>query len=122
MPGMTPGRPAAQRGTGPQVFTPRAGSRLPGQVRRALDGQILTSQRNGESLEVSGGRLEVRAARGGGLKQTREGLVVDQAQVGEKNRDPIDRQNNLASTATAAQIAAAYNALLAQLKKTGAMR
>lgn len=122
MPGMTPGRPAAQRGTGPQVFTPRAGSRLPGQVRRALDGHILTSQRNGESLEVNGGRLDVRAARGGGLVQSREGLKVDLEQTGEKNRAPIDHQNELASTATAAQIAAAYNALLAQLKKTGRMR
>jgi hypothetical protein len=118
---MTPGR-VPRKGDSPQAFSGRAGSRLPGQARRALDGQILSSQRNGDSLEVTGGRLGVRAARGGGLKQTRNGLVVDQAQVGEKNHKPIDRQQDLASGATAAQIAAAHNALLAQLKKSGRMR
>jgi hypothetical protein len=121
MAGMTPGRQGG-RGGSPQRFTPRAGSRLPGQVRRALDAQILTSQRNQESLEVSGGRLGVRAARGGGIKQTREGLVVDQEQVGEKNRPPIDRQGSLATGATAAQIAAAHNDLLDELRRTGRMR
>jgi hypothetical protein len=121
MPGMTPGR-VPRKGDSPQRFTPRSSSKMPGQVRRALDGQILSSQRNGDSLEVTGGRLGVRAARGGGLKQTRNGLVVDQAQVGEKNHKPIDRMQDLASGATAAQIAAAHNALLAAMRKTGRMR
>lgn len=120
MAGMTPGR-TPSKGSSPQRFTPRAGSRLPGQVRRALDGQILTSQRNGESLGVTDGRLEVRTASGGGLKQTREGLVVDQAQVGEKNRDPLKR----IAPPTTVSAQALHNwatALTAELKKTGRMR
>lgn len=119
---MTPGR-TTRKGDSPQRFTPRASSSMPGSVRRALDGQILSSQRNDDSLGVTGGRLGVRAARGGGLKQTRNGLVVDLAQVGEKNHSPIARQQDLdTSTATAAEIAAAYNELLAQMRKTGRMR
>jgi hypothetical protein len=121
MAGMTPGR-VPRKGDSPQRFTPRASSRMPGSVRRALDGQILSSQRNDDSLGVTGGRLGVRAARGGGLKQTRNGLMVDQAQVGEKNRAPIARQQDLEASPTTAEIAAAHNELLAQLRKTGRMR
>jgi len=122
MSGMTPGR-TVRKGDSPQRFTPRAGSRLPGQVRRALDGHIESSQRNGESLEVSKiGRLEVRAAPGGGLTQTKRGLVVDKVAAGDKNHDPIARQADLVSGATAAQIRVAHNALLAELRRTGRMR
>lgn len=120
MPGMTPKR-TPQKGSGPQRFTPRASSKMPGSVRRALDGQILSTQRNGKTLEVgSDGRLEVKA--GAGLKQTRQGLVVDLEQVGEKNRDPIKRQSELSSSATTAQIVTAFNDLLSEMRRTGRMR
>jgi len=119
MPGMTPKR-QPQRGSGPQAFTPRASSKMPGSVRRALDGQIESRQRNGDTLEVSGGRLEVRA--GAGLKQTRQGLVVDMEQVGEKNRPPLKSISDLSSSSTAAQVATAFNDLLSALRKTGNMR
>lgn len=108
----------------PQRFTPRAGSRMPGAVRRALDGQIDSQRRYGQTLEVAkDGRLEVKAAPGGGLKMTRQGLVLDQAQVGERNRPPMERQSELdASSATAAEVAAAFNALLREMKRTGRVR
>lgn len=108
----------------PGRFTPRAGSRVPGAVRRALDGQIDSQRRYGNTVEVAhDGRLEVKAAPGGGLKMTRQGLVVDQAQVGERNYKPIAMQRELdTSTATAAQLATAFNALLSELRRTGRMR
>ncbi len=119
---MTPGRPSGHGGT-PQRFTPRSASSLPGKVRRALDGAINSTQRNGKTIEVgTDGRLETRVAAGGGLKSTKQGLVVDQAQVGEKNHLPIQRQADLSSASTAAEIAAAYNDLLAELRRTGRMR
>ena len=117
---MTPGR-VPGRGTGPQRFTPRSSSKMPGQVRRALDGQILSEQRNGESIEVDDGRLEARVARGGGLKRTRAGLVIDAEQVGERNRPPIDRLD-VPSTVTAAALHSWALDLVKALKKTGRMR
>lgn len=119
---MTPSR-KPQRGDSPQRFTPRASSKMPGQVRRALDGQILSSQRNGRTLEVAtDGRLEVKAAPGGGIKISKQGLMVDPVDIGEKNRPPIERQSDLASGSTAAQIVTAFNALLSELRRTGNMR
>jgi hypothetical protein len=120
--GMTPGR-TVRSGDTPQRFTPRAGSRLPGQVRRALDGHIDSSQRNGETLGVAkDGRLEVRAAKGGGLSQTKQGLVVDPKAVGDKNHSPIERQADLVAAPGVAAISTAFNALLKELKRTGRMR
>lgn len=119
--GMTPGR-TVRKGETPQRFTPRAGSRLPGQVRRALDGHIDSTQRNGETLEVSKkGQLEVRLAPDGGLTQTRAGLVADKRSSSTSN-SPIERQSDLVSAPTAAQVSSAFNALLAELRRTGRMR
>lgn len=119
--GMTPGR-TVRKGDTPQRFTPRAGSGLPGQVRRALDGHIDSAQRNGETLEVSRrGQLEVRLAPGGGLTQTRQGLVADKAATAKAN-DKMERQSDLVSSPTTTQLAAAVNALLAELRRTGRMR
>jgi hypothetical protein len=96
---------------------------MPGAVRRALDGQILSAQRNGETVEVKGGRLEARVAPGGGLKHTRHGLVVNKGEVGEKNHAPMARINQInTSSATAAIVGAALNELLDELKRTGRLR
>ncbi len=119
--GMTPGR-TVRKGDSPQRYTPRAGSRLPGQVRRALDGHIESSQRNGESLEVSAsGRLEVRAAKGGGLTQTKRGLVVDPVAVGDKNHSAMSR-TAVPTTVSAAALHAWATALVSELHRTGRMR
>lgn len=124
---MTPKR-TVTRGSTPQRFTPRAGSRLPGSVRRALDGHIDSTQRNGATLEVgTTGRLEVKAAPGGGLTQTKQGLKVDPVAVGDKNHAPIDRQQDLlaaslSTTQRLTQLEAAANALYAELRRTGRMR
>ena len=117
---MTPSR-IPRKGQSPQAFTPRASSKMPGSVRRALDGQILSEQRNGKSIEVVDGRLEARVVRGGGLKQTRDGLVVDAAQVGEKNHPPVDRLD-VPGTVTAAALHSWALELVKQLKKSGRMR
>lgn len=120
MAGMTPGR-QIRPGSGPQRFTPRASSKMPGAVRRALDGQIVSSQRNGETIEVKDGRLEARVVRGGGLKQTRQGLVVDQEQVGEKNRPQLNR-TAVPSTVSAAALHRWATDLVEELRRTGRMR
>lgn len=117
----------AQGNSSPQRFTPRAGSRMPGAVRRALDGQIDSNRRYGQTLEVAqDGRLEVKAAPGGGLKMTRQGLVIDQAQVGEKNRPPVsmikEPLEGASSTEKLDNLRAAFIDLLAELKRTGRMR
>lgn len=121
MPGMTPKRPASSGAT-PQRFTPRAGSALPGQVRRALDGHINSQQRNGESLEVGkDGRLEARLDPAGGLTMSRQGLALDALAVGDKNRDPMSKVS-LSNTVSAASVHAALLELLAELRRTGRMR
>jgi hypothetical protein len=107
----------------PGRFTPRAGSRVTGAVRRALDGQIDSQRRYGETLSVAkDGRLEVKAVRGGGLKMTRQGLAVDQAQVGEKNRPPLPFIREPASGASAADLRETLCELLRAMRKTGNMR
>lgn len=97
---------------------------MPGRVRRALDGGVESQQRYGDTLKVAkDGRLETNVARGGGLKVTRQGLMVDMEVVGEKNRPMLDAQTDLdTATATAADIAGALNNLYATLRKTGNMR
>lgn len=122
MPGMTPKRQPS-RGATPQRFTPRAGSSLPGQVRRALDGHINSQQRNGESLEVAkDGRLEARLDPSGGLKMSRQGLALDALALGEQNRPPIERMSALSASATTADLIASMNKLLSELRRTGRMR
>jgi hypothetical protein len=106
----------------PQRFSGRAGSNLPGRVRRALDAHIESKQRFGDTLEVaSDGRLETRVARNGGLKQTKDGLTVDVEQVGEKNRPTLGRISDPASAA-AADIHTTLVELLKELRRTGNMR
>lgn len=121
MAGMTPGR-TPTKGSGPQNYTPRSYSGMPGRVRRSLDGQILSKQRNGETIQVMDGRLEVRVADGGGLKMTSQGLMVDLTQTGEKNRPPLDRIMDPVSGATTTQLRATIIELLAELRRTGSMR
>jgi hypothetical protein len=95
---------------------------MPGAVRRALDGQIDTQRRLGQTLDVKDGRMEVKAARNGGLKMTRQGLVIDQEQVGEKNLSPCNLVRDLDSGASAATIVEKVNELLKELRRTGRMR
>ena len=112
-------------GTTPRRATGRASARLPGRVRRALDGSVDSTRVYGDSLEVDReGRLETRVAkRGSGLIVTREGLKVDQEAVGEKNREAMTFQQDLTvSGITAAEVATALNLLLAELRRTGNMR
>jgi hypothetical protein len=106
----------------PQRFTPRGSSALPGKVRRALDGAIESSQRFGDGLGIEDGRLVPMVVRGGGLKVTRGGLMVDAEQVGEKNRPALNAMRNLATTATTADVIAKVNELLAELQRTGNMK
>lgn len=64
--------------TTPQNFSGRAGSALPGRVRRALDAHTESKQRFGNTTEVSPeGRLEVKLSRNSGLKMTKDGLTLD---------------------------------------------
>lgn len=106
----------------PQRFTPRGSSALPGKVRRALDGAIESSQRYGDGLDVVDGRLTPMVARGGGLKVTREGLMVDMEQVGEKNRPALNAIRSLDTSPTTTVLAAKINELLNELQRTGNMR
>jgi hypothetical protein len=96
---------------------------MPGAVRRALDGAVDSERRYGQTLSVAkDGRLEVKAARDGGLKMTRQGLVIDREQVGEKNRPPLDYIREPEAGASAADLRAKICEILAALKKTGNMR
>jgi hypothetical protein len=121
MAGMTPSK-KVRKGDTPQAYTPRSGSRLPGQVRRALGGHIESAQRNGDTLEVSTeGRLEVKIAPGSGLVMTPQGLMIDPKEVGDKNRPPVDKVD-VPATVTAAALHAWATTLVAELKRTGRMR
>lgn len=106
----------------PQRYSGRAGSNLSGRVRRSLDAAANSTQRNGSTIEVAtDGRLETKVARGGGLKVTRDGLMVDMEQVGEKNRPAMNRIADPASAA-AADIHTTLVALLDELRRTGRTR
>ena len=75
-----------------QNFQQRAGSKMPGRVRRALDGGVESTQRYGDTLEVAqDGRLEVRMSRNSGLKRTADGLAMVDAEAGDKNRAQLNR-------------------------------
>lgn len=105
-----------------QNFVQRAGSGMPGRMRRAVDGMLESTQRNGETIEVApDGRLEVKAAAGGGLRQTPQGLMIDQAQLGDVNRPAMNRIADPAS-ASAADIHTTLLELLNELRRTGRTR
>lgn len=107
----------------PQRFTGRAGGNLPGRVRRALDGAVDTQRRVDESLAVDKeGRLGTKLARSGGLKMGPDGLELDSKFVGEKNHDPMPLIKELSTTPSAADVAAAFNELLRELRRTKRMR
>lgn len=107
----------------PQRFTGRAGGKLPGRVRRALDGAVDTSRRVNESMSVDkDGRLGTKLARSGGLTLGPGGLQLDEQAVGDKNHDPMPLIKDLSSTASAADVAAAFNELLRELRRTKRMR
>ena len=104
----------------PQRFTPRAGSRLPGQVRRALDGQIDTERRINKTMAVDkDGRMGTNVAPGGGLKLTPQGLVVDKGVVGEMNRPVMNHITDPAVGATAADLREKLVEILRELRRTG---
>lgn len=108
---------------GVQRFTPRAGSKLPGQVRRALDGQIDTDRRINKTLAVDkDGRMGTNVAPGGGLTLTSKGLVVDKAIVGDRNLPQMSHIRDLETTATAAEVLSKVNELLKELRRTGRVK
>lgn len=107
----------------PQNYSRRAGSGMPGRVRRSIDGNVESMQRNGNTVEIAPtGKLEVRVRPGGGLKMTKDGLTVDQEQVGEKNRPQLARIQEPALGATAADLRTVVVALFDELRRTGTMR
>lgn len=106
-----------------QRFTPRAGSRAPGALRRSLDGGVESSQRfNGTMAVDKDGRLGAQLARGGGLVMTRDGLKVDVGVVGDKNREMMKQVADLATGASAATIVTKVNELLDELRRTKRLR
>lgn len=111
----------------PANFSRRAGSNMPGRVRRALDGGVESRQRFGNTMEIApDGRQEVKAAKGGGLKLTPDGLAVDKAALTEVELPKINRISEPASNATLATAVAtlrtSYIALLDELRRAGFMR
>jgi hypothetical protein len=105
----------------PQRFTGRAGSKSSGRVRRALDGAIDTQRRNGDTLDVVDGRLDVKLARGTALRVTRTGLDIAPSALGDKNRDSMSFVRDAATGATAADLVTKVNELLAELRRTKRM-
>jgi hypothetical protein len=99
---------------------------MPGRVRRAMDGGVESKQRYGNTVEVaSDGRLEVKAARGGGLKMTKDGLALSPTEAGEMNRPQINRMNEIPFVSTNATLNACretINALISEMKRTQNMR
>ena len=107
----------------PQRFTGRAGGKLPGRVRRALDGAVDTARRVDESLTVDkSGRQGVNLARTGGLTLGPDGLQLDSQAVGDKNHAPMALSKDVSSSATLADLISAYNELLSELRRTKRMR
>jgi len=107
----------------PQRFTPRAGSGLPGRVRRSLDGGAESTQRFNGSLAVDkDGRLGAKLSKDSGLEMTRDGLRVSPQVLGDKNREQMDRIADLETSATAATIVSKVNELLAELRRTRRVR
>lgn len=111
----------------PANFSRRAGSNMPGRVRRALDGGVESRQRFGNTMEIApDGRQEVKTARGGGLKQTPHGLALDPQALGEKNLPKLSRIAEPISNATLATafatLRASYIELLDELRRNGYMR
>lgn len=106
-----------------QRFTPRAGSRAPGALRRSLDGGVETSQRFNGSMSVDkDGRLGASLARDGGLVMTRDGLKVDVGSLGDKNHSMMRQVADLATGASAATILLKVNELLDELRRTKRLR
>ncbi len=112
-------------GQSPQRFSGRAGSRLPGRVRRALDAQIDTERRLDGTLKVDkNGRMGTNISRKGGLLETPQGLAVDPAQVGEMNRAAMKHIIDIdtSSGTLLADTATKMNELLAELRRTGRVK
>jgi hypothetical protein len=106
----------------PQRFSGRAGSTSSGRLRRALDGQVDSSRKFGDTLEVDkDGRLGTRLARDSGLQMTRQGLKLDPIAVGDKNHEPMKFIRDPVSTA-AADVHATLVELLAELRRSKRMK
>lgn len=106
----------------PQRFTGRAGSASSGRLRRALDGAIDTERRYGQTLMVEDGRVEVQLGPSSGLMKTRQGLMLDKTQIGDKNREQLRRIADVSSSATLAELITCFNDLLSELRRTKNMR
>ncbi len=93
---------------------------VPRRVGRVLEHGVQSDSVYNDSLDVDkNGRLGLRIAKGEkGLIETRQGIMLDPAAVGEKNRPQLNLQRDLASGATVAEVVTAFNALLAELKRT----
>jgi len=107
----------------PQNFTGRAGSRLPGRVRRSLDAAIDTDRRVNDTMEVdTDGRIGTAVSRSGGIRVGRDGLELDPQQLGDKNHDPMAMVKKLETTATTADLIEKFNDLIFELRRTKRMR
>lgn len=96
---------------------------MSGRIRRALDGAVDSERRFGNTLEVSKeGRLEVKIAKGQPIKQTRQGLVIDEQAVGEMNREPMRAIDDIPTGSTLAVTITKVNELLAELRRTKNLR
>lgn len=105
----------------PQNFTGRAGSNMPGRVRRALDAKIDTDRRNDESLSVKDGRLGVRIATGQPFEVTREGLKFT-GTLGDPNREMMRHIADPPSGATAADLRSTLIEMLTEMRRTKRLR
>lgn len=107
-------------------FTPRAGSSMPGRIRRQADGQIDSAQRFAKERGVEvgkDGRVGITLARDSGLEITRDGLRLSPGVVGEKNRAQMDQIADAdETTPTAAANAAKINEILSELRRTKRLR
>lgn len=101
----------------PQNFTVRAGSKLPGRVRRHLDAAIDTDRRNGHSLDVIEGRLDVKIAPGQPFEVSRDGLKFT-GQMGEQNRAQMRHIADPPSGASAADLRMTLIEVLGELRRT----
>jgi hypothetical protein len=110
-----------------QRFTGRAGSAVPGRVRRALDGAVESDQRYGDGLDVAkDGKVRVCLARNSGLKTTKRGLEIDVNSdlVGDKNREALNgvKAFNDTAAATTTELADKMNELLREMRRVGEMK
>lgn len=107
----------------PHRFKSRVSSGLPRRLGRVVEGAVDSDRVYGEGLEVQpDGRLDLRVAKGSVLRMTRRGLDIDRENLGEKNRPQLDRIADVPTGSSTADLLAAFNTLLAELRRTKNMR